>query len=254
MFFFRSNYLCTNVVFGLNIAAVLQNPNFTCAERDLACVEMYSGPSGHIAAAAAAAGRPAAAYDRLFGSGAPVRTSGVETHGGDILTSEGFHAALRLALRLAPGGLLFTAPDCSSFCWLAQSVMCRTPANKFAGNTSHPKVDAGNRIALATAFLMAVAWCRGVTVAMENPPRSSIFNYLRSCSMLPFMQSTVVRDRCLDDESKSPLQKDYKVAASEDWAEMAGRCMCPPNTCHVKLTRVRQTDGKTKRTGNAGPI
>ena len=35
---------------------------------------------------------------------------------------------------------------------------------------------------------------------------------------------------------------------------MAGRCMCPPNTYHVKLTRVRQTDGKTKRTGNTGPM
>lgn len=246
--------LCTSVVFGLTVTAVLQNPNFTCVERDLACAELYSGPFGRIAAAAAAAGRSAAVYDKLFDSSAPAHTTDIESHGGDILTHKGFHIALQLVMRLAPGGLLFAAPDCSSFCWLAQSVMCRKAANKFAGATSHPKVDAGNRIALATAFLLTVAWCRGVTVAMENPPRSYIFNFLRSCSMLPFMHSSAVRDRCLDDESKSPLKKDYKVVASEDWTGLAGRCMCPPIAQHVKLTHVRQTGGKTKRTGKAGPM
>ena len=186
--------------------------------------------------------RPPAPVDPGRSRGKPARTSHMETHGGDIITYEGFHTAMRLALRLAPGGLLFAAPDCSSFCWLAPSVMCRTRANH------------GNLIALATAFLLAVAWCRGVIVAMENPPRSSIFNFLRSCSMLPFVRSSVVRDRCLDDESKNPLQKDYKIVASEDWAGLAGRCKCPPNTCHVKLTRVRQTEGKTKRTRKTGPM
>ena len=78
--------LCTSVVFGLTITAVLQNPDFARMERDLACLEMYSGPFGRIASAAAAAGRPAAMYDRLFDSGAPARTAQVEIHGGDIVT------------------------------------------------------------------------------------------------------------------------------------------------------------------------
>ena len=107
------------VLFGLTITAVLQNPNFISLDRNLHCLEMYmySGQSSHIARAAAAAGRSAAAYDKLFSSaskeGSPQEA--FRKYGGDITTYEGFFTAVTLTMRLAPGGLLFAAPDCSSF-------------------------------------------------------------------------------------------------------------------------------------------
>ena len=100
----------TTVVFGLTITAVLQNPDFARTERDLACLEMFSGPFGRIACAAAAAGRPAAIYDSLFESG-PGRPPGRAREVSEAVAGRRLLRGARRAARQAFDGDLAFVPS-----------------------------------------------------------------------------------------------------------------------------------------------
>ena len=94
---------CTIVLFGLyTVSSVVGDPAWATVPRDLDVVELWT-EAETIVKAAAAAGLKAEGYDILKGVSQ------------DLTTASGFQGALRLVMRLKPGGLLAMAPDCSSF-------------------------------------------------------------------------------------------------------------------------------------------
>ena len=107
----------------------------------------------------------------------------------DITTLAGFKHAVNLVLQLAVGGLLWMAPVCSSFTFMNSSNCMRGPSNDYYGDTNYPPVIEGNLMARIAAFLFALAWARGVDVAVENPPGNSIWNFPPFISILDGIDS-----------------------------------------------------------------
>ena len=53
----------------------------------------------------------------------------------------------------------------------------RNLGNDFRGDEGYKPVQVGNLMATASAFLMVLAYMRGVHVAIENPPGSTIWKF-----------------------------------------------------------------------------
>ena len=154
---------------GLTVAAVLDSHEWMHLPRDLDCVEIFAGV-GSIAAAAAEKGLRSAAYDK---GRIPGVTEGTE----DITTLQGFRGAIALVLRLAAHGLLWLAPDCSSWGFMNCSRCQRSEDNGYVGDVTYSKVIAGNTMAESTVFLILLAAARQVKAALENPVGSHFFKY-----------------------------------------------------------------------------
>ena len=108
-------------LYGLTVVQVLLGPGcigrtHSGSSSKLYCLELFSGV-GSIWRGAARSGYPAAGYDSN------------DTSDQDITTRVGFFRALSLTLSLVPGALLWLAPECSTFCYLAQVVAQRTAYN-----------------------------------------------------------------------------------------------------------------------------
>ena len=103
-------------IFGMTVASVLQDP-IAQGARDLDCAELFCGV-GAIWRAAQRAGLSAAGYDL---NRIPGETNSGGARSEDICCVVGFLNALAVVLRLRAGALLWVAPMCNSFCWLALS-------------------------------------------------------------------------------------------------------------------------------------
>ena len=201
--------------FGYTVADVLQVPR----SRRFDIVELWSG-KGTIARAAKAAGHEASTFDKD------------DDKDEDILTKDDFEVALELVLRLRPGGLLWMAPVCSSFCWLYASHALRNESNDFAGDITNKKVKQGNQGADIAAFLFVVAWGRGAEACIENPPGSTIWRYRPIANVLsgvPQLANTVAH-RCYFDTNPFGKRylKEYKLWATGVWVlDLGMKCRCP---------------------------
>ena len=80
-------------------------------------------------------------------------------------------------MRLASHGLLWLAPDCSSWGFMNCSRCLRSEANGYVGDVTYSKVIAGNTMAESTVFLILLAAAREVKAALENPAGSHFFKY-----------------------------------------------------------------------------
>ena len=217
---------CTLHLFSFRIADFLDDP---CV-RDQHVVELWSGVAS-IVRAANAKGLNAVPFDKF-------RRSGVTEVSEDILTKDGFHAAVRCVLSLVSGGLLWMAPVCSSFGFMNSSNCKRSAANSWRGDETYESVQDGNLGADIACFLFWLAWARGVEVAMENPSKSAFWKYGSVVSLCECLQlSTALANRCAYDVApfgRRPL-KQYKFLASGSWIEETARaCKCP-NGAHKKL-------------------
>ena len=81
--------------------------------------------------------------------------------------------ACALVLQIMPGGLLFAAPPCSSYCWLSASRHKRTKRNPL-GNQKLKWVRSHNTIACRFSLLVALALARRVHLFVEHPRGSCI--------------------------------------------------------------------------------
>ena len=153
--------LCTAAIFGLTLASVLDRAE---VDRDLDVLELWSGV-GSIVRAGSRWSYNARGFD--------IRDSAYE----DITTPAGFEHTVNLVLQLGVGGLLWMSPVCTSFTWMNSSNTKRGPRNDHYGDTNYPSVIEGNLMARIAAFLFALAWARGVDVAIEIPPGSCIWKF-----------------------------------------------------------------------------
>ena len=100
---------CSLLIFGLTVSSVLDSAS---EQRNLDVAELWSGVEA-IVSAARVAGLTAEPFDKFRVPGVTDTDDPDTTE--DILLEAGFRRALRLVLRLRPGGLLWMAPVCSSW-------------------------------------------------------------------------------------------------------------------------------------------
>ncbi len=94
------------------------------------------------------------------------------SHRMDINTDEGFCILLGLALSLAPGGLLWLAPVCSSWIWINAGTHTRNQL-AWSGNTDHAYIAEANKMVTRCALLIWLVRFRGCSWVIEQP-RSSV--------------------------------------------------------------------------------
>ena len=113
-------------------AGRLDETKWSNSHRNLERVEIFAGV-GAVAAAASELNLRAATYDK---NRIPGSTEATE----DITSEHGFRTAVSLVMRLVPTGLLWIAPDCSSWGWMNASQCRRASSNGYEGDLSCAKV------------------------------------------------------------------------------------------------------------------
>ncbi len=236
-------------LFGVSVAAALQDDGLRRLPRDLDCAEVFCGV-GSVWRAAERAGKRAEGYDRNRVPGVTDCSDNVACE--DILTHAGFRTALKLVFRLKVGALLWLAPMCNSFCFLALSLTRRAAANDFVGDETKGTVQRGNASAKAAAFLMTVAWARMVHVVLENPLSSRIFNFMTAAGAVVFKATLVRCARCAfsDAADGNRYLKRYRFLSSETWIQQLNKqCVCQRPKKHAPLFTVTYSRGRRRHTG-----
>lgn len=132
-------------------------------QRDVDLVEVFSG-RGQLAAAFRDGNYQVATFDI------------VDNPQQDATTLQGIFYLIILILRVVPGGLVWLAPPCQLWTFMASSVHKRTRSAP-AGDTSNTKVREANQIARVVAAVILLAHSRGARVFVEQPRGSHLFRY-----------------------------------------------------------------------------
>ena len=225
------------VLFGWTVMGVLQDVSLIACSRDLDVAEIFCGV-GSIWQAGTAAGYNAVGFDKARAPGVTdclTDPSACE----DILSPAGFLNAVRVVLRLKVRGLLWLAPMCNSFCFLAMSRTRRYVWNGFMGNTAVQSVVDGNLAAQAAAFLMTLAFVRGVEAVLENPQDSRMFAMFRHASVLDFCKIRCSCMRCAFDVEPDGerIWKRYIFLSFCSWVNrLSHKCRCV-SKIHIRSTK-----------------
>ena len=94
----------------------------------------------------------------------------------DLTTTRGFLRALAHIVNLAPDGMLWTAPPCSSWVWIGRSSTSRTRESPL-GNTDHEKVHMANVLVSRVTLLMIAAIIMHNARVWAEQPSSSIMEF-----------------------------------------------------------------------------
>ena len=92
----------------------------------------------------------------------------------DILSAAGLAIAVRIALSVMPGGLVWFGVPCSTFVWMARGHTKRSRQNPL-GDVTRGDVHRANRIARTVAVLCRLLSERGVFFVMEQPAGSVLW-------------------------------------------------------------------------------
>ena len=136
--------------------------------------ELFAG-HGAVGRALAASGYCGRAMDRTYH----------ESH--DLLSCTGFLTALQIALSLKPGGVMWLAPPCSTWVWMARSSTGRNMA--VHGNFTLPLVLRQNALVERVVLLLEVVTAQGGHWIVEQPTSSILWHY-------PAMQACLARHGC----------------------------------------------------------
>ena len=233
-------------MFGFNLADVLASFADTVCDLDL--VEIFSGKES-IATAAKQKGLASAGFDKARVLGVTDAAFGACSE--DICSKAGFQHAVRLVGRLRKGGLLWMAPQCSSWVFYNVSRTKRSRANGFMGDQTYAAVQSGNTIAQACVFLLKLASARGVDFAVENPKGSYIWHstfFLEWVNWVGIKRSFI--HRCGYDYAPvgQRILKVYQVVGSGSWIQkLETTCQCE-GADHQHLTISWQDGSGRKRT------
>ena len=135
---------------------------------------------------------------------------------------------------------------CKSFVFLNSSNCKRNPYDQYKGDTSYQPVKEGNLFANEANYLGQLALQRGVQVVIENPPQSTLWQYLPT-SFMKQLPNSAVCHRCSFEKAADGkrLWKQYKFYCSDPWiGDLQVGCNCELG--HIALTSKK--DGKV--TGN----
>jgi hypothetical protein len=118
---------------------------------------------------------------RLIGYvGTPVDVRLNEGH--DFMTPLGFLLAVAMIWSVAPGGLVWFAPPCSTWVWMSRHSTGRDKEVK--GKTSNPNIQRQNCLVSRLCYLIVLCWHRSVTFVIEQPASTIMFKYPRLKKLL----------------------------------------------------------------------
>jgi hypothetical protein len=216
-------------------------------DRDLDIVEMYSGV-GSIHSAAVDRGLRSQAFDKHRVKDLTDRAGG---YCEDVTSLDGFENAIRVVLRIRPGGMVTFALKCSSFISACASVHQRKGCNNWRGNEDKAIVQYGNSIANATAVLVVVAFLREVIPVLENPVSSKVWDYPEIAEAICKVQAihSAIVPRCAYDDAPDGkrMGKKFRFLSNQSWITRIQQA-CPCKKDHVSCARkfVQQDTGKAK--------
>ena len=244
----QHGFACLVFVFRLCINDVLRS-NIATVARDLDVLDGFCG-AGAMHKSAAQQGFRAEAFDKFRIPGVTDLSSQCSTE--DLTVEAGFQRVLRLVLRLRSGGLLIMGPPCSSFVMLNAKNCKRNLMNDFRGDEGYKPVQVGNLLATVSAFLMVLAYMRGVHVVIENPPGSTIWKFSPMKEGIQICGGhSAVTPRCAwsMDRLGKRMKKYFRFCCSAPWIQKLRRkCRCGRKG-HLQLTVIRFVNGRKRFTG-----
>ena len=162
----------------------------------------------------------------------------------NILSFRGLCNIVRLLLRIRIGGLLWLAPPCATWVYMSSSWHQRSPENRFRGNRRWLDIRESNSMAVLVAALISLATWRQVSLIMEQPSSSTLFQYGPVRQALRAVQAgslvTYLRSFCKD----FPIVKPLKLAFTCPWAVHLARNM-PLNRSPVEEAYCRDASNDT---------
>ena len=112
-------------------------------------------------------------------------------------------------------------------------------------------------LATASAFLMVLAYMRGVHVAIENPPGSTIWKFSPMKEAIQICGChSVVTPRCAwsTEVRGERMKKYFRFCCSAPWIqELCRKCPCGGMT-HLQLTVLRCVNGRKRFTGKRAAL
>jgi len=139
--------------------------------------QVQDEPDGKLHAADIFCGRGnlTAAF-RAFGMACACMDRATSPDTDDVLTDIGKGKLLQMVVNLAPGGVLWLAPECKSWIWLSRRTSKRCSENA-DGDTSVTSVAEANAVARLLADVCRTCYALGVQYVIENPRSSVLFTY-----------------------------------------------------------------------------
>ena len=197
--------LCFLNPHGFSVMAILGM--YADVDRFRDVVELWAG-TGAITRAAMADGLAATGFSKTYG----------ETM--NICTPQGFLLACKLVMELKVQGLLWMAPDCSSWSFLNASMTKRNKVN-WSGDESYQPVADGNMMARCAMFFAILAIVRQVEAVTETSAASWMYNYPPYPAVIKLLHLTKqIVYRCLCDVEtpygKRP-KKGYSLLFCGSW-------------------------------------
>ena len=128
-------------------------------------LEVFAGV-GNIAKAFVARGMPALAFDRTYES---------ETTE-DVLHEKGLHKCLAMLIRVREKGLVWMAPQCSTWVWVSRFTYKRS-AKQPLGDETHPDVQEANLVADVVAKIIIVCRALRIHYVVEQPSSSLLWHH-----------------------------------------------------------------------------
>ena len=224
---------------GLDLEDMLRLADDADAGRDANVAEIFSGV-GSIKAAAEKRSFKAVSFDKL------------QDACQNVLVRSGLIQCVLLIASVVTGGLVWIAPDCSSFCGLCAGTSRRTTWNPL-GDESLGFVAGGNQMGMTAVLLLLLAYARGCIPVLENP--SGNFFWRLPCVEKLFNElpmRSVLCYRCsFTRPGPNHYKKAYKLASPDETVEaMASDCSCKCE--HASLvTRSTDSKGKVRHTGKS---
>ena len=131
----------------------------------LDAVEIFAGAAA-ITEASKALGLTCIGYDKTYAAG-PAQ---------DITRPQGLRAALSLIMRLKANAVVWAAPECKSWIFVARAGTGRC-LERPGGDARVARVLNANHIVVAVVSVLAVAWLRGAEAFVEQPSSSLLGHY-----------------------------------------------------------------------------
>eukprot|EP00959_Pyramimonas_sp_CCMP1952_P361282 7566322-Pyramimonas_sp.AAC.1 len=160
----------------------------------------------------------------------------------DFLTERGIANAVLLLCRLVDGGFVWAAPQCSSWVFVARSGTSRTK-RKAAGDPGVRRVRDGNKMVVNLAGVLALAWCMGHDIFIEQPS-SSLMRHFEPFTTL-ITQVATAKCRTFLGAFGARTAKPIDIFSSSKEV-CALKRKAPNNLPHLAITTSKGVNGKHK--------
>ena len=198
-------------------------------------LEFFSG-HGNLHRACQTAGLDASGFDHIRG---PQE---------ELHYLNGLEAAIDRILEVRRHGLVWFAPPCSWWTYLASPNHKRSSENQYEGDASNVDVQLANSLAHVVAALVRLCASLGLAVVMEQPSDSCLFSFGCVKKSLAIIQADTVRTFLSAFSDEIPIPKPLILKGTCKWLGSLYRNK-PSRSFQPERAYTRSPDGKLS--GNA---